>query len=120
MVMQRKRKDGKTMEVLTAKYELADGVLRITVSGEIDHHSARAVREEIDKQIYRSRAETVLLDLERVCFMDSSGLGLVLGRYTHAREAGAVLKVVNPSAGAERVLKMAGAEKIIPIIKEER
>ena len=101
MVMQRKRKDGKTMEVLTAKYELADGVLRITVSGEIDHHSARAVREEIDKQIYRSRAETVLLDLERVCFMDSSGLGLVLGRYTHAREAGAVLKVFHQSAGAE-------------------
>ena len=107
------------MEVLTAKYEYSDGTLKITLSGEIDHHTARSIREEIDRQIYLCRARTVLLDLKRVGFMDSSGLGLVLGRYAHVKEAGGALKVLDPSKGAERVLRMAGAEKIIPIIKNE-
>lgn len=107
------------MEVLTAKYEFSDRTLKITLTGEIDHHTARAVREEIDRQIYLCRAKTVLLDLKRVGFMDSSGLGLVLGRYAHVKEAGGELKVLDPSKGAERVLRMAGAEKIIPIVRDE-
>ena len=107
------------MEVLTAKYVFKDDTLKITLCGEIDHHSAKAIREEIDRQIYLCRAKTVMLDLKNVGFMDSSGLGLVLGRYTHAKEAGGELKVLNPCAGAERVLRMAGAEKIIPIVKEK-
>ena len=105
------------MQILTAEYELCDGELKITLSGEIDHHTAQSVRVEIDKSIYYYRAATVLLDLSRVSFMDSSGLGLILGRYTHVKEAGGVLKVLDPSAGAERVLRLAGAEKIIPIIR---
>lgn len=108
------------MDVLCARYEIDGETLKITLSGEIDHHSAKTVREEIDKRIYLCRARTVMLDLEKVGFMDSSGLGLVLGRYAHVKEAGGVLQVLNPSVGAERVLRMAGAEKIIPIIKEAR
>ena len=104
------------MEVLTAKYEFSDNVLKITLSGEIDHHSAKAAREEIDLRILECKAGTVLIDLQNVGFMDSSGLGLILGRYTHAKEAGSVLKIVNPSPGAEKVLRMAGSDKIIPII----
>ncbi len=104
------------MQVLTAKYEYSDDILKITLHGEIDHHSAKAAREEIDLKILEYRAKTVLIDLQGVGFMDSSGLGLILGRYTHAKEAGSVLKVINPSPGAEKVLRMAGTDKIIPII----
>ncbi len=104
------------MEVLTAKYEMNEDILKITLAGEIDHHSAKAVRVEIDRQIYFYRAKTVLIDLKNVGFMDSSGLGLILGRYAHVKEAGGVLKVLDPGAGAERVLRLAGAEKIIPIV----
>ena len=104
------------MEVLTAKYEIEEDTLKITLSGEIDHHTAKAIRREIDDQIYLMRAKTVLIDLKNVGFMDSSGLGLILGRYTHVKEAGGALKVLNPNKNAERVLRLAGAEKIIPII----
>ena len=106
------------MEVLSAKYDFLNETLKITLAGEIDHHTAREIREDIDRQIYLCRAKNVMLDLQKVGFMDSSGLGLVLGRYAHVKEAGGVLKVLNPSSGAERVLRMAGAEKIIPIVKE--
>lgn len=109
----------KKMDVLTAKYEMNDDTLKITLSGEIDHHSAKEARAEIDRQIYYYRAKTVLLDLKNVGFMDSSGLGLILGRYTHVRETGGTLKVLDPTAGAERVLRLAGTDKLIPIIKSD-
>lgn len=105
------------MNVLTAKYVSSDesDTLTVILNGEIDHHSAQNIREEIDRQIFAHRAKTVLLDLKNVGFMDSSGLGLILGRYTHAKEAGGVLKVLNPGASAQRVMKLAGTDKIIPI-----
>ena len=107
------------MNVLTAKYEITDDTLKVTLSGEIDHHSAKAAREEIDRQIYESGASTVCLDLKSVGFMDSSGLGLILGRYTHVKEMGGTLKILNPGRSAERVLRLAGTDKIIPIERTE-
>ena len=103
------------MNVLTAKYEITEDTLKVTLSGEIDHHSAKEAREEIDQRIYETGAKTVYLDLKSVGFMDSSGLGLILGRYTHVKEMGGTLKILNPGRSAERVLRLAGKDKIIPI-----
>ncbi len=102
--------------VLTAKYDYSDGRLTVSLSGEIDHHSVREIRGEIDRQICYRRAGEVILDLAGVTFMDSSGLGLILGRYTRAKENGGALKIKDPGKSAQRVLKLAGTEKLIPII----
>lgn len=103
------------MNVLTAKYQLDDETLRVTLTGEIDHHSARTLREEIDKKIEELTPKTLILDLKGIGFMDSSGLGLILGRYSKMKDRGGQVKVFNPSFGAARVLKLAAADKIIPI-----
>lgn len=103
------------MNVLTAKYDFSEDSLKVTLGGEIDHHSARAAREEIDSKITSLKPKAVLLDLKNVGFMDSSGLGLILGRYTKAKDLGAIFKVVNPGKSIQRVLKLAGTDKIIPI-----
>lgn len=108
------------MEALMAKYEIDGDTLTITLSGEIDHHSAKAARVEIDRQLYFYRAKTVLIDLSQVGFMDSSGLGLILGRYTHIKELGGSLKVLNPGQSVKRVLTLAGTEKIIPIVWSDK
>lgn len=104
------------MNVLTAKYALSEGELTVSLNGEIDHHSVREIRVEIDRQIFFHHAKNVVLDLENVTFMDSSGLGLILGRYTRVKENGGSFKVRNPGKSAERVLKLAGTDKIIPIV----
>ncbi|MBR2460680.1 MAG: anti-sigma factor antagonist [Clostridia bacterium] len=104
------------MNVLTAIYNYSDGILTVKLNGEIDHHSVRDIRVEIDRQICFYRAREVLLDLEAVSFMDSSGLGLILGRYTRVKENGGTLKVQNPGAAAQRVLRLAGTDKIIPVV----
>lgn len=85
------------------------------IDGEIDHHSARGVRTRIDEGFASSGAERLVLDMSRVKFMDSSGLGLILGRFAKAQAIGASFCVCDPSASVRRVLDIAGAGRIVDI-----
>ena len=100
------------------KNELIGAELRVSVSGEIDHHSARELRRKIDEGLYYYRPKTVALDLSAVTFMDSSGLGLILGRFTLARELGGELRIVNPCDSVAKILDLAGTRRLIKIEKE--
>jgi stage II sporulation protein AA (anti-sigma F factor antagonist) len=80
--------------------------------GDIDHHSAKGMREEIDGAVERGRPGELILDFRDVTFMDSSGIGLVMGRYSLMQEHGGVLKVENQSSHIRRVMKLAGLDKL--------
>ena len=94
--------------------EFCDGVLRVGLEGEIDHHSAVATRGEIDRLIYENRPKRLELELSRIGFMDSSGLGLVMGRYALMRDLGGEITVLNPSPAILRIFKLAGMDRLIP------
>ena len=89
--------------------------LTVFLEGDIDHHSAREIRSRIDTKVYIQRPDELILDLSRVCFMDSAGLGLILGRYTKAVELGIRFKVANPTPEIRRILDLAGTERLIKI-----
>lgn len=89
--------------------------LTVFLEGDIDHHNARSIRSRIDTKVYIQRPDELILDLSRVSFMDSSGLGLILGRYTKAVELGIVFKVQNPTPQIKRILDLAGTERLIQI-----
>lgn len=89
-----------------------------TIGGDIDHHSSSTVRKTIDSELYLQQPKTLILELSQVDFMDSSGLGLVLGRYTKAKELGCTVMVANPTEAVERILKLSGCEKYIPILRD--
>ena len=89
--------------------------LTISPRGEIDHHSARSLRDRIDSEMYDIRPSVLILDLSEIDFMDSSGLGLIMGRYALMKEIGGDVVVCEPSAGVERVLKLAGLERVVRI-----
>lgn len=98
----------------------ADGeVLTATLQGEIDHHSAAAVRGEIDTALFKHRPKRLQLDLSHVGFMDSSGLGLILGRAALCRELGATLTLLHPSERIMRVFRVVGLERLQHITIEE-
>ncbi len=97
--------------------ELTGSELRIAINGEIDHHSARDLRRKIDEKLYYYRPKTVALDLSSVSFMDSSGLGLILGRFTLARELGGALRIVDPCDNVAKILDLAGTSRLIKIEK---
>lgn len=94
---------------------------RITIRlvGEIDHHSAAVLRHEIDESLMEKRPKTLYIDLSSVDFMDSSGLGLIMGRFSLMTKLGGETVVINPSPGAKRILSLAGMEKMIRIEKRE-
>ena len=87
----------------------------VTVCGEIDHHTAGDIRTKADAIIMSARPESIALDLSEVSFMDSSGLGLIMGRYALARELGAEICVLKPTDAVARIILMAGLDKIVPI-----
>lgn len=95
-----------------------NGKLRLSLVGEIDHHSAREIREEMDRAIYLYKPLTVSVDLGKVSFMDSAGLGLLMGRFNTASEIGAVLSVRSPSEQILRIMKMSGMDRVISVLRE--
>ncbi len=97
------------------EFSLNDNILRIKIKGDIDHHSAKQTRETIDNQILSTKPIIVILELNSVEFMDSSGLGLILGRYTLVSEIGAKLVLFRPSRRIRKILELAGIERIMEI-----
>lgn len=101
------------------EFTMCDNTLTVTLNGDIDHHSAKSVRTKIDNEIFLVRPKNVVLDLSKVEFMDSSGLGLILGRYTKAGEIGCELKLKNPNKKVKKILNLAGVERIIGMIQSD-
>ena len=100
------------MEIIS---NLKDDVLWVKPTGDIDHHTAKDMREAIDELIVKNNPGELELDLSAIDFMDSSGLGLVLGRYKKQADTGGKFKIINPSRHIMRILQLAGVEKIIRI-----
>ncbi len=82
------------------------------IEGDIDHHTAAEIRRIIDENISLLRPSLLKLDFGGVQFMDSSGIGLIMGRFKLVKTAGGNLKVVNVPRRLERMIKMSGLTKL--------
>ena len=89
--------------------------LKFKLRGEIDHHTAAAIRNAMDNEIFKKRPRGLIIDMSAVDFMDSSGLGLIMGRYTVIKELGGELIIQNPSPATEKIMNLAGMERLIKI-----
>lgn len=85
--------------------------------GELDHHGAGEVRERIDTAILQHRCRQLVLDFSGLTFMDSSGIGLIMGRYRLMRSLAGRMKIEGTSQRLESVIRLAGLEKL-PIWNE--
>lgn len=103
------------MNIENLEFTFERGILTSKILGDIDHHSAKFVREKIDSYIVGCKPSLVLLDLSAVDFMDSSGLGLILGRFNTATEIGAEFRIFSPSRSVKKILELAGIERLIKI-----
>lgn len=108
------------MNIENLEFTFEQGILKSKILGDIDHHSAKFVREKIDSYIVGCKPQLVLLDLSAVDFMDSSGLGLILGRYNTSCEVGAEFRIYSPSRNVKKILELAGIERLIKIEGEKR
>ncbi len=93
-------------------FTVGERTLTAVLSAEIDHHTARIMRERIDKEFFLRKPEILVLDFSKVGFMDSSGLGLILGRCSVAEGIGASVRVVGASDRLMRLIRLSGLERI--------
>lgn len=90
------------------------------LSGEIDHHLSKQMRCEIDESLLRATPKVLELNFRDVTFMDSSGIGLIMGRYKLANSLGATVCVTEASAYLKRVMKLAGIDSIVSLNQDEK
>ena len=102
------------------EYQMDGGALEIKLTGEIDHHSAVNVRKDIDGLIFDLRPQKVVLDLSEISFMDSSGLGLIMGRYALVQKLSGEFSISEPSDRVLRVFELSGLGRIIKIEKSNK
>ena len=82
------------------------------LSGELDHHTAKEMRESIDAAIELNMPTLVVLDFKGISFMDSSGIGLVMGRYRLLQKTGAELHITSTPNNIYKVFRLSGIEKL--------
>lgn len=97
---------------MVIRMDVTPQVITIWLSGELDHHAARSLRDQVDSTVNRSVAKHLRLDFSGVTFMDSSGIGLIMGRYRLMTARSGRLTVVGASDRLLRVMKLAGLEKL--------
>lgn len=100
---------------MAVNLDVCDDKITAYLSGEIDHHSAKEIREAIDNAAERTSAQKLILDFKGVTFMDSSGIGLVMGRYKLMVSLGGELEVKNVNAHIRKVMRISGLDKLAKI-----
>lgn len=106
----KKREDFKMQDDVIFSYTEKNLYARIAC--DIDHHTARRIRERIDARMFADKPDRLTLDFSAVGFMDSSGLGLILGRVQTATALGAVVRLMGVSPSIMKLLRLSGIERV--------
>lgn len=93
-------------------------VLVVSLSGELDHHTAKDVKNLIEEVIKNRGIVNLVFDFTNLTFMDSSGIGVVIGRYKLVRSMGGKVTIVSPARNVSKLLSMSGINKIIEIFDD--
>lgn len=95
------------------------GILVVRLQGEIDHHAAEQMRTEIEQQLAETRYQGIVISFRNIDFMDSSGLGLILGRYRTVTERGGKMALAEVNGTLRKIFDMSGLLKILPVFETE-
>ena len=102
------------------KYEVQENCLTIFLPGELDHHNAEEIRKRSDYLIDQNHIRYVIFDFTDTTFMDSSGIGVIMGRYKRIYMLGGEVCAVHTSERTKKILTMSGVTRIMQIYEEDR
>lgn len=105
---------------LQKEFIMRENVLIVRLDGELDHHEATILREEWQRYLNDEKLKHVILNLDEVTFMDSSGIGVILGRYKEIATKGGELVVCHVNGHIDRLFSMSGLFKIIRVEESEQ
>lgn len=100
--------------------KVKDDMLKINLKGEIDHHIASIIKYEIDQYIEKHKIKNILFDFKDVSFMDSSGVGMIIGRYKKLQKAGGKIGVIYLTPQVKKIFEISGLLNIVNCFSDER
>ena len=106
-------KNDKVDSIDGAHLEVVNKCLVISLNQELDHHIALHLREKADRMIDRGNVKNIVFDFENSKFMDSSGIGVIMGRYKKVIFTGGKVSVTNVNSVVDRIFRLSGLYKII-------
>ncbi len=89
--------------------------MTVSICVDIDHHSSDVLRKRIDDELLAKNPKELIIDFSGVSFMDSSGIGLIMGRYKLAKSIGTVISICGLNSRCKKLLKLSSVTKFIPI-----
>ena len=111
-------KDVRIMEQINGgDFRIIDDCLLIRLPEEIDHHGAGAICENADKYLLREEVRNVIFDFEKTKFMDSSGIGIIMGRYRKIACFGGCVYAIHADSQIQRIFRLSGLNKIVEVLE---
>lgn len=102
------------------KYFEDEKILLVELKEDIDHHRTQEIRNKLDGEIRRRMPYKLVFDFSDIGFMDSAGIGMILGRYNLMRMIGGKVEVGNMKSQVKRILEMSGVMKVVSIVDLEQ
>ena len=99
------------------EFKIIDNYLMIRMPDEIDHHQSVYISKMADKYIMNEQVGNVVFDFDRTIFMDSSGIGIIVGRYNKISCFGGKVFVINVDKRIKRILMLSGLHNIVEIME---
>lgn len=100
---------------MNSKYDEKDKLLTLELTEEIDHHTTEKIRRRADYEIERLVPRKTILDFNKVTFMDSSGIGMLIGRYKVVKMLGGTIEIINAKPSIKKIFEMCGIPKIMKV-----
>lgn len=100
------------------RFSSRGNTLIAAVAGELDHHYADQARQKLERELMKSSTRNMVFDFTGLTFMDSSGIGVIAGRYKNLHRLGGKAAIVCSSRQIERILEMSGIPKYIPVFEK--
>lgn len=103
---------------MNSEFFYEEKALLVEITEEIDHHTTEKIRRKIDEDITRYLPRKVIFDFSKVSFMDSAGIGMIIGRYKMTQMIGGEVQMKNVKPSIKKIFEMSGISKIISITDE--
>lgn len=100
--------------------DVVGGTLVVRLRGELDHHAVESLRDEIETALEQTHYRGLVLSFQGIDFMDSSGLGLILGRYRTLSSRGSKMVLCEVNANLRKIFELSGIYKVLPVADTEQ
>ena len=100
------------------QFKVIDGYLCVKMPKEIDHHNAEILSKKVDQYIYGKKVNHVVFDFADTEFMDSSGIGIIAGRYKKIQYLGGKVFILNAGKQVNKILLLSGIQKYVVFMKD--